>query len=84
VAPLDELPQTTESEEDAEAEVPTGPHLIATFKSEDVTNDGQDVGPVSVWDTVEERVVWQSDGWMRESLFVALCEARGWQPEFDR
>ncbi len=52
--------------------------LMATFKFEDVAEDGEWVGPLYVDDLQTGELVWQSEDWMRESEARKLAETNGW------
>ena len=78
----EERPRADEPRSD-ELAPPTGDHLVATLKAEVETAAGEIAGPLWVWDTVGQRVVWSSAEWMRESDARALCHRHGWQFDID-
>ena len=59
------------------------PELCATFKWEDETDDGEDIGPLIV-SHPKLGVVWESDEWMRESTARELAREKGWRYAVDR
>lgn len=61
-----------------QAEPPASTRLSATFKWEDEDKDGEDIGPLVVFDP-DKGVIWEAPDWMRVSEARALAEAKGWQ-----
>jgi len=58
------------------------PELYATFKWEDETDDGEEVGPLIV-SHPKLGFVWESDEWMRESAARQLAQEKGWRYSVD-
>jgi len=51
----------------------------ATFKWEDTADDGEDIGPLIVYDPEQNEVVWESADWVRLSEAQALATEKGWR-----
>jgi hypothetical protein len=64
-------------------EPPASEHLQATFKWEHQTEDGEDIGPLIVYDQDANRVVWETSEWVRVSEAQALASSKGWQFSID-
>ncbi len=58
-------------------EPPTGADLEATWKPEDCGDDGEQIGPLIVWDS-HRRVVWESVEWMRVARARELAHNKGY------
>jgi hypothetical protein len=58
---------------------PASVRLLATFEWEDEAEDGEDIGPLIVYDPEKDDVVWESSDWMRLSGARQLAEAKQWQ-----
>ncbi len=58
---------------------PPSDRLQATFKWEDAAGDGEDIGPLIVFDPDTKDVVWESPDWVRVSEARALAKNKGWQ-----
>ena len=59
-------------------EPPPSPRLQATFKWEDQTEDGEDIGPLIVYDPDAKEVVWESHDWVHLTEARELAQAKGW------
>src|SRR5712691_9906956 len=60
-------------------EPPASEVLQATFKWEDTADDGEDIGPLIVYDPERNDVVWESSDWVRLSEAKALAVQKGWR-----
>src|SRR2546430_17735228 len=60
-------------------EPPASEALQATFKWEDTADDGEDIGPLIVYDPDQNEVVWASADWVRLSEAKALAAQKGWR-----
>jgi len=64
-------------------EPPPSSRLRATFKWEETANDGEDVGPLLVFNPDEGMVIWESPDWLRRSEAEALAHRKGWKYSTD-
>jgi hypothetical protein len=55
------------------------PRLQATLKWEDQTEDGEDIGPLIVYDPDAKEVVWESGNWLRLTEARQLAQTKGWR-----
>jgi hypothetical protein len=60
-------------------EPPPSSRLQATFKWEDQAEDGEDIGPLIVYDPDAQDVVWETPDWVRVSEAKALASSKKWQ-----
>lgn len=72
-------PQRRPDDPISRPEPPPSTRLQATFKWEETAEDGEDIGPLIVFDPDERDVIWESPDWVRVSEARALAEAKGWQ-----
>lgn len=55
----------------------------ATFKWEETGEDGEDLGPLIVWDPVTNTVIWESEDWLTESAARRMADENGWRLSVD-
>jgi hypothetical protein len=55
----------------------------ATFKWEETSEDGKDLGPLIVRDPATEAVIWESEDWLTESAARRMAEDKGWRFSID-
>jgi hypothetical protein len=76
--PLDDFePQSSPSTEEVDT------RAQATFKWEETGQDGEDLGPLIVWDPVTKSVIWESEDWLTESAARRLAQDKGWRFSVD-
>jgi hypothetical protein len=60
-------------------EPPASTKLHATFKWEETGEEGEDIGPLIVYDPELSEVVWESTQWLTLTAARSLAEAKGWR-----